>query len=100
MTLSRLSDAIASLRAELEYAQKEGEGKKLQFNIGTIELELEVIVEQEVSGNAKINWWILAGGAEAKMKDADKHKLKLTLQAVDASGAPLRVSKSQDSLPE
>lgn len=100
MTLPRLSEAIESLRAELEYAQKEGEGKNLQFSIGSIELELEVLVEKERSGNAKINWWILAGGTEAKLKDADKHKLKLILQAVDISGQPLRVSKSQKQLPD
>jgi hypothetical protein len=100
MTLSRLSEAIESLRAELEYAQREGQGKKLQFNIGAIELELEVLVEKEASGGAKLNWWIFVGGADAKVKGSDRHKLKLTLLAIDSGGQPLRVSKTQEQLPD
>lgn len=100
MGLIRLSDAINNLREELKLAQESGKNQNLQFNVGSIELELEVLIEQEESGNAKINWWILAGGAEAKVKGADKHKLKLTLQAVDAKGQPLKVSKIQEELPD
>lgn len=100
MGLIRLSDAIDNLREELKLAQESGKNQNLQFNVGSIELELEVLIEQEGSGNAKINWWIVAGGGEAKVKGADKHKLKLTLQAVDAKGQPLRVSKSQERLPD
>jgi hypothetical protein len=100
MTLTRLSDAIESLRTELEHAQKEGESKELRFNIEAIEIELEVLVEKEGSGDTKVNWWILAAGAEARVKNANKHRLKLTLKAVDASGQPLRVSKLQEHMPE
>jgi hypothetical protein len=100
MALIRLSDAIENLRAELAHAQEHGKGKNLQFGVGSIELELEVVAENETSGGAKINWWIFGGGVDAKAKDASKHKLKLTLEAVDASGKPLRVSRQQHERPE
>ena len=100
MALIRLSDAIDNLRAELAHARDQGKGQNLQFNVGLIDLELEVIAENETSGGAKINWWLFGGGLDAKAKDASKHKLKLTLEAVDASGKPLRVSGRQGERPE
>ena len=92
MSLIRISDAIENLRSELEHARDEGEGKKLQFDMGLIELELQIVAENESSGGAKINWWIFGGGVDAKEKNVATHKLKLTLQALDAKGNPLRVS--------
>ena len=73
---------------------------RVQFNVGSIDIELEVVAENETSVGAKINWWIFGGGMDAKAKDASKHKLKLMLEAVDASGKPLRVSRQQDERPK
>ena len=100
MALIRLSDAIENLRAEPAHARDPGKGKDLQFNVGSIDIELEVVAEDETSGGTKINWWIFGGGVDAKAKDASKHKLKLTLEAVDASGKPLRVSRQHGERPE
>lgn len=100
MALIRLSDAIENLREELAHARDQGKGKDLQFNVGLIDIELEVVAENETSGNAKINWWVFGGGLDAKAKDASKHKLKLALEAVDADGKPLRVSRQHDERPQ
>ncbi len=94
MSLIKISDAIENLRSELEHARDKGKGKNLQFDMGEIELELQVVAENETSGGAKINWWIFSGGVDAKKKNADTHKLKLTLKALDTDGNPLRVSSS------
>ena len=100
MGLIRLSDAIENLRAELKLAQDKGKGKGLQFNVGAIEIELEVVAESELGTSGKINWWILGGGVDTKDKDSSKHKLKLTLQPVEinTSGVsePLKVNRSGD----
>lgn len=99
MSLIKLSDAIENLREELRLAQEKGKSQNLQFDLLSIELELEVIAEDESGVSGKINWYIFGGGVDSKAKDASKHKLKLTLKAVDASGQPIRVSKLQEQLP-
>jgi|NOAtaT_6_FD_contig_111_765015_length_1846_multi_2_in_0_out_0_2 hypothetical protein len=95
MGLIRLSDAINELREELKISQEKGKKHDLQFSIGAIEVEFEVIVEEELGSSAKVNWWIFGGGIDSKMKDASKHKIKLTLQVVDSSDRPFRVSDEQ-----
>ncbi len=100
MSKIRLSDAIENLRAELFRAHRLGKDQDIMFNLGDIELELEVVAEDETSGGAKVNWWIFSGGMEGKIKDANKHKLKLNLQAVDKKGQPLRVSRSAETRPD
>ena len=100
MAMIRLSDAIENLRAELARAHKVGKSQDINLNLGGIELELEVVAEDETSGDAKVNWWIFGGGVSGKMKDASTHKLKLNLQAVDKKGRPLRVSRSATSRPD
>lgn len=99
MGLIRLSDAIENLREELRLAQAKGKNQNLQFDLQSIELELEVIAEDESGVSGKINWYIFGGGVDSKTKDASKHKLKLTLKAIDIAGQPIRVSRSQEQLP-
>jgi hypothetical protein len=100
MSLIKLSDAIENLRAELRHAQEKGKDQNLQFDLQSIELELEVIAEGESGVSGKINWYIFGGGVDSKIKDATKHKLKLTLKAVDENGQPIRVSSSHSDRPD
>ncbi|OLP19386.1 hypothetical protein BST81_06480 [Leptolyngbya sp. 'hensonii'] len=95
MALIRLSDAINNLREELNLAQEQGKKSDLKLNISSIEIELEVVAESEGSAGTKVNWWVLGGELALKEKDARKHKLKLTLQALDSSGKAIRVSQEQ-----
>ena len=94
----RLSDAIENLREELTLTQEKGENKSLKFNIDSLEIELEVIAEREEGTSGKINWWVLGGEADLKRKDAYKHKLKLSLQAVEVNenGSEGRLKVSQE----
>ena len=100
MALIRLSDAIENLREELVLAKKQGKDKDLQFDISAIELELEVVIEKETGTGGKINYWIFQAGVDAKASKANTHKLKLTLQAIETNGKPLRVSQEQDERSE
>jgi len=100
MAMIRLSDAIENLREELARVYESGKNKDVRFELGDIELELEVIAEDETSGNTKVNWWIFGGGLSGKIKDASKHKIKLNLHAVDKKGQPLRVTRYDDTPPE
>lgn len=99
MGLIKLSDAIENLRSELKYAREKGKNQDLQFDLQSIEIELEVIAEDELSTSGKVNWYIFGGGIDSREKNASKHKLKLTLKVVDEHGQPLRVAKSQTQRP-
>jgi Trypsin-co-occurring domain 2 len=101
----RLSDAIAYLREELKAAQHKAQNEDLKFNVGSAEIELEVVAEREKGGSGKVNWWVFNAGIDAKNKDISKHKLKLTLQAVQAShdgtgSKRLQVGQEQYERPE
>lgn len=57
MTDVPLSEAIASLRAELQQAMDEGAGKPLRFLVSALDVELEVAVTSKVSGKASGGLW-------------------------------------------
>ena len=74
-----LSDAIADLRGELTRAFEQGAGEALKFEVGDVELELEV--ELTVGGTVKgeTKWWVVSAGAEATSERGSHHRIKLTM---------------------
>ena len=74
-----LAAVIGQLREELTKAARAGEGEEFQFEVGPIELELTVAVTKEAGANAKVRFWVLEMGADAKLTSADTQRLKLTL---------------------
>ena len=100
MGLIKLSDAIENLREELKAAQEKGKDQELKFDIQTIDLELEVVAEGESGASGKINWYIFGGSVDSKVKDASKHKVKLTLTATGPNGQPYRVSDVREKRPD
>jgi len=93
----RVSDAIENLREELKLAQEKGKNQDLQFNVVSIEVELEVIAEEEIGASGKVNWWIFGGAVDTKGKEASKHKLKLVLQG---QHGPIPVAQTLSERPE
>ena len=71
-----LAEAIASLRASLEAALAEGQGKGVQFVLGDMELTLQLVADRHAGG--KIGWSVL--GADAGGKSERTHSVKLVLQ--------------------
>lgn len=96
----RLSEAIENLRAELQLSQDLGKKQDLQFKLGPIELELEVVAEKGAGAEAKVDWWIFGGGAEANISNASTHKIKMTLEAVDKDGKPFVVADKRKGPPQ
>jgi hypothetical protein len=71
-----LVNAIAALRADLQDAMHEGQGKSMQFGLGDIELTLQLVAEKH--GGGKIGWSIL--GVDAGVQSERTHIVKLTLK--------------------
>jgi hypothetical protein len=75
-----LSKVIAGLRDELDTARVQGSGEYLRFELGPIELEVSVAVEQTGEANAKVNFWVVELSADGKLSSTSTQRIKLTLQ--------------------
>jgi Trypsin-co-occurring domain 2 len=81
-----LTSAIDALRRQIKEAAEKAEGlgeNEIKFRITTAELELTVVAEDTVAGGAEVGWWIFKAKADVSAKDANTHKVKLTLDLGD-----------------
>ena len=80
-----LSDLIRDLRSELQTARTAGAGEPLRFEIGPVELDLTVAVTQEGGGGAKVRFYVVELGGDAKVSRETTQHVKLTLQPKDVT---------------
>jgi hypothetical protein len=85
-TMIELADVVSDLRAELERARDAAVGKELRFEIGSIELEVAVALEKAGGGGAKVRFWVVELGGDAKMSNTSTQRIKLTLLPTLADG--------------
>jgi hypothetical protein len=71
-----LANAVESLRAGLEAALSEGQGRDVQFGLGDVELTLQLVADKH--GGGKIGWSVL--GVDAGVRAERTHSVKLVLQ--------------------
>jgi hypothetical protein len=83
-----LASVIRQLRAELNEAMDEAEGERLRFELGPVELSLTVTVGREATPGAKIRFWVIEAGADAKISREAVQDIKLVLSPLDTK-APL-----------
>ena len=75
-----LAELVAQLRTELTEAMQEGRDEALRFGLGPVELELTVTVGKEATPGAKVRFWVVEAGADAKASSARTQTIKLTLE--------------------
>jgi hypothetical protein len=85
-----LAEVIAHLRTELSEAMRAGEGEDLRFELGPVELELTIGVDKEAKPGAKVKFWVLEWGAEAKIGSTAAQRIKLVLDPRHAGQADRR----------
>ena len=100
MSKLSLSDAIESIRSELAAAQRKGEQADLKFEVGEIELELEIAAELGATAGAEAKWWVVTAKTEAQYKESKKQKIKIKLKPVGANGKSIEVSKTLTQDPQ
>jgi hypothetical protein len=83
-----LASVLRELRAELNEAMGDADGDRLRFELGPVELSLTVTVGREATPGAKIRFWVIDAGAEAKVSRESAQEIKLVLTPRDM-GAPL-----------
>jgi hypothetical protein len=83
-----LASVLRQLRTELNEALDDAEGERLRFELGPVELSLTVTVGREATPGAKIRFWVIEAGADAKISREAVQDIKLVLTPRDM-GAPL-----------
>lgn len=106
-----LSEMIQTLRSELMVAMEMGAGKQLQFDVGEVELELQVKINREKSAGGGLKFWVLSGKAEAGRSDQTVHTFRLKLNPVkpgepksggagkEREAGPVRISDRETQMP-
>lgn len=96
----KLSEMIEALRVELAAAADAGKDHPLRFEVGPIELEVEIAVTKSTAGNASVEFWVVKAGAERERSDAVTHRIKVTLKPERADGSgPPKVSRTASGPP-
>lgn len=95
MTGIPLAAAIGELRREIAASMEAGSDEALQFQLGPIELELQVELEQSETAEGGIKAWVLSLGASAAQTSAATHRIKLTLDPKTATGGEVLVKRTR-----
>ena len=83
-----LAMVVRQLRAELNEAMEEAAGERLRFELGPVELSLTMTVGKEATPGAKIRFWVVEAGADARISRESVQDIKLVLTPRDMQ-APL-----------
>ena len=78
-----LASVVRQLRVELNEALADAEGERLRFQLGPVELSLTVTVGREAAPGAKVRFWVIEAGADAKISREAVQEIKLVLTPVD-----------------
>lgn len=85
-----LGEVIGELRRELQQAMEAGQGQPLRFELGPVELEATVAVEKGGGGGAKVRFWVIELGGDAKVTQSSTQRIKLALQPrLSSGGTPM-----------
>lgn len=85
-----LAEFVAGLRAELRAAQAARE-PGLQFAVGPVSVEFNVVTAREGGPEAKVRFWVVEAGASAQWSREATQKVSLTLTPVDEHGQPVYI---------
>jgi hypothetical protein len=83
-----LASVVRQLRTELNEAMDDAQGERLRFELGPVELSLTVTVGREATPGARIRFWVIEAGADAKISREAVQDIKLVLTPRDMQ-APL-----------
>ena len=89
-----LSEMIESLRQELAVAMAKGEGHAVRFEVGSAELEVELVAKRSKTGEGGVKFWVVTAKGKAGADDEVTHRFKLCLTPKGRDGGPLAVSRS------
>jgi hypothetical protein len=78
-----LPEIVAQLRSDLTEAVRAAVDEELRFEVGPIEVELEVGFERTGGTGGKVSVWVLELNASGEVSETRTHRLKFVLQPVN-----------------
>ena len=87
-----LAEAIRQLREEIGIAMQSARGEALQFQLGPVELELQVRVSSKAGVKGEAKWVVVSFGADAGTERGSTHTVKLKLTPKVPGGGDILVS--------
>jgi len=86
-----LSDVIEALRAALDTAWQDGQGRRVRFKLEPVELTVQAGVTRAGKGAAGVRWHVLSLGGERSREAVSTQTLKLRFTPVlfDMNGEAL-----------
>lgn len=94
-----LTEAIASLRAELSDAIEEAKGQDIQFPLGQINLEFQVGITRDVRGGGKLRFWVFELGADTGYSAQSVQKVSISLGALTADNETVKIKRRLEGQP-
>jgi hypothetical protein len=94
-----LTDAVSSLRAELEHAITEAQDARLKFEAIDVTMQFQVGITQSKDGRGGLKFWVLELGGGLARSDAETQTVTLKLKPVLADGRPVQIARAQSEIP-
>lgn len=82
----------------MQLAMNAGEGELLRFELGPVELEATVAVEKGGGANAKVRFWVIELGGDAKATHSATQRIKLASQprVAGSNASPMVAGEPSD----
>ena len=93
-----LAEFVSGLREELRAAQA-ARDPGLQFAVGPVSVEFNVVTAREGGPEAKVRFWVVEAGGSAQWSREATQKVSLTLTPVDEHGQPLYIADRAEGPP-
>lgn len=83
-----LASVIRQLRAELNEALADAQGERLRFELGPVQVSLTVTIGREATPGAKVRFWVIEAGADARVSREAAQEIRLVLTPIDTEASP------------
>lgn len=91
MVLIGLSEAVNTIRDELDQLRREATSEGIRFGVDTVEVEFEVAVTRNGGVDGKVRVWVVEAGVNASLEKITTHRVKVAL-APGTEDGPLEIS--------
>jgi hypothetical protein len=74
-----LAEVIQHLRQELTRAMQQSEGEDLRFQLGPVELAVDVVVERSGDASGGVRFWVVDAHADGRLASSLTQRIRLVL---------------------
>ncbi|MFH8337168.1 trypco2 family protein [Streptomyces sp. AM6-12] len=74
-----LAEIIRELGQELNTALTDGPTGAVRLELGTVEIEADVVVSRRGGAGGKVRFWVAEAGAEGQLESSRTQRIRLTL---------------------